>query len=153
MQTVTHSISIQAPARHVWETMIAPESYRQWTAAAWPGSMYEGRWEQDASIRFISEDGSGTLAVITQFKPYTQIAARHMALLLKDSVPDESSELAKDWIGTSEEYHFEEANGITTLTTTLQTSPAFAPMFEKGFPIAMEALRSICEAQLQTAHA
>jgi len=153
METINHTVRIHAPAQKVWSMMLAPDTYRQWTAAAWPGSYYEGTWAKDARIRFICEDGSGTMAHIISFEPYTRIVAEHIALLLTGGVQDNASELAKDWIGTTEEYHFTELNGVTTLTTTLRTAPAFAPMFEKGFPIAMEALRSLCEAQLATAHA
>jgi uncharacterized protein YndB with AHSA1/START domain len=146
MKTLHYEISINAEPRKVWETMLEKETYIQWTDAGWPGSSYHGEWKQGASIRFTGEDGGGgTLAEITEYQPYSRVAARHVAILTEDGGEDRESDMAKGWIGTREEYTFTAENGSTKIEVDLTTNPEWASMFDEGWPKALEALKALAE--------
>ena len=41
-----YAVVIHAPRESVWDTMLGPEGFREWTAAVCEGSHYEGSWAQ-----------------------------------------------------------------------------------------------------------
>lgn len=148
MEHLEYKIEIAAPAKKVWETMLQEETYKQWVGKSWPGSLYEGKWAKGEKIRFIGPDGSGTLAELVEVKPYEAIFARHIAALQPGSIEDRTSEMARGWIGTTEEYRFTEHHGKTTLTVSMETTPEWGKMFDEGWPTALEELKKLTERQL-----
>lgn len=145
MKNIQYEIHIKAPRQKVWETMIDPDTYKEWTNASWPDSYYEGKWEKGEKIKFISKDGSGTLALIEECNPYDYIGAKHIAILQKGGKEDDESDIAKGWIGTLESYTFKEENGETDLTATMVINHDWQKMFDDGFPGALKKLKEICE--------
>ena len=125
--------------------MLHPDTYRQWIAGSWPDSFYEGKWGENEQVRFIAEDGSGTLALIKTFRPYKLIAAEHIAILLPGGEMDTTSQLARNWIGMTEDYHFDEAEEGTLLTIVMSSNPQWKKMLSDGWPQALEQLKKICE--------
>jgi uncharacterized protein YndB with AHSA1/START domain len=148
MEHLEYKIVISAPAKKVWDTMLQEETYKQWVAKSWPGSVYEGKWAKGEKIRFIGPDGSGTLAELIEFKPYEIVFARHIAVLGPGGMEDRTSDVAKGWIGITEAYRFAEHLGKTTLTVSIETNPAWSDMFNEGWPGALEELKKIAERQL-----
>lgn len=69
MKKLEYQIEINAPAETVWNNMLQPVTYQQWTQVSWPGSFYEGKWQEGEKIRFISANGSGMLAIIRKLTP------------------------------------------------------------------------------------
>jgi uncharacterized protein YndB with AHSA1/START domain len=151
MKKLEYKTVIAASAKKVWDTMIRQETYRQWVAKSWPNSFYEGNWKKGEEIRFIGPDGSGTLAELIEVKPHERILARHIAVLGPKGEQDRTSEMAKGWIGSTEEYLFSEQNGKTTLTVVIQTTEEWVKMFDDGWPAALEELKNITERQLTVA--
>ena len=145
MKNINYKIHINAPKQKVWETMIQPDTYREWVAAGWPDSSYEGKWEKDEKIKFVGKDGSGTMVLIEVFKPYEYISAKHIAVLLQGGKEDYDSDVAKGWIGTMENYNFNENDGETDLTVEMIINPEWQKMFDDGFPNALKKLKEICE--------
>jgi uncharacterized protein YndB with AHSA1/START domain len=145
MEKLEYKIVIAAPAKKVWETMLEKETYEQWVSKSWPGSTYQGKWEKGEKIRFAGSDGSGTLAELIEVRPYENVLARHIAVLQQGGVEDRTSDIAKDWVGITEEYRFAEHNGKTTVTVLIQTTPEWKKMFDDGWPMALEELRQIAE--------
>jgi hypothetical protein len=125
--------------------MIGHETYKDWTNAAWPGSDYKGEWKQGENIRFAGEDGTGTLATVNTFEPYTKILLTHIALLQPGSIEDTESEWAKKWVGSLEGYTFAEKDGITELTIDMKIYEDWEDMFNNDWPIALARLKEICE--------
>jgi uncharacterized protein YndB with AHSA1/START domain len=148
MEHLEYKIVISASAKKVWETMLQENTYKQWVAKSWPNSSYEGQWVQGEKIKFIGPDGSGTLAELVEVKPYERILARHIAVLTPGGAEDRTSEVAKGWIGITEEYQFTEHLGATTLTVFIETNPEWSKMFDDGWPTALEELKKIAERQL-----
>jgi uncharacterized protein YndB with AHSA1/START domain len=152
MKNLIFNININAPKQKVWDTMLNAKTYKEWVNGAWPGATYIGQWGPRANISFINPDGAGTLAKILAFEPYNTIAAEHIAVLLpSEGVPgtggveDRDSETAKNWVGSTEEYHFSESDGVTTLSVSMGVNPEWEPMFNHDWPIALEALKALCE--------
>ena len=145
MEHLEYEVVISAPARKVWETMLQKDTYTQWVAKSWPGSSYEGKWLKGEQIRFTGPDGSGTLAELVEVKPYENVFARHIAVLGPGGTEDRTSEIAKGWIGITEEYRFAEDDGKTALTVYIETSPEWRSMFDEGWPAALEELKKMAE--------
>jgi uncharacterized protein YndB with AHSA1/START domain len=145
MKTFQYQVEIVAPKHKVFETMLHPDRYREWCGAGWPGSFYQGNWRRGETIRFISEDGSGTLVQVLELEPDTYIATEHIAILQTGGIIDQSSEDAKGWIGNKENYTFEEKAGKTQLTVIIQSRSEWQKMFDAGFPAALQKLKEICE--------
>lgn len=151
MKHLEYKTVISAPAKKVWETMLDKETYKKWVSKSWPDSKYEGKWAKGEKMKFTGLDGSGTLAEFVEVKPYERILARHIAVLGPGGVEDRTSDVAKGWIGTTEEYRFSEELGKTTLTVLMETSPDWVKMFDDGWPSALEELKKLAEHQLTIA--
>jgi uncharacterized protein YndB with AHSA1/START domain len=144
MKTLEYQIQINAPAEKVWNTMLQPVTYQQWTQVSWPGSLYKGKWEEGEEIRFISANGSGMLAIIRKLTPYQYLSAEHMAVLLPGGIEDKT-EAVKIWIGTMENYIFTASGKTTLLKIEIIANPACEEMFNDGWPKALVKLKEICE--------
>ena len=151
MKHLQYRIVISAPTKKVWETMLDKETYKKWVSKSWPDSSYEGKWAKGEKMKFTGPDGSGTLAEFVEVKPYERILARHIAVLGPGGVEDRTSDVAKGWMGTTEEYRFSEEKGKTTLTVLMETFPDWAKMFDEGWPNALEELKKLAEHQLTIA--
>ena len=146
MKNLQYKITIAATPQKVWDTMTGKETYKEWTATAWPGSDFIGEWEQGENLKFVGNtDGAGTLATVTTFEPYKKILISHIALLQAGSVEDTESEWAQKWVGSTEAYSFAENNGTTNLTIDMQIYPDWADMLDETWPKALASLKEICE--------
>lgn len=147
MEHLEYKVEISAPAKTVWESMLQEATYKQWAGKGWPGSTYQGKWAKGEKIKFIGADGSGTLAEITELKPYQTVLAKHIAVLDKGK-EDRTSDVAKGWIGINERYTFQERNGNTTVTVSIETNPEWRKMFDDGWPKALDELKRVSERQM-----
>ena len=145
MKTLEFKVDIKASAKKVWDTMLTPESYKEWVHVSWPNSFYVGTWDEGKDVKFLSSSGEGTLATLTKVKPYELLEAKHVAVLLKDGSEDRESKVAESWVGTTETYRFSEKNGNTELKITIKTSPDWEQMFSKGWPNALKKLKEMSE--------
>ena len=145
MNKLTFKKTIQAPKQKVWDIMLTHGTYEEWSGAGWEGSTYEGEWKQGENIRFISPSGEGTLVRIVELKPAQLIRAEHIAVLKKGGEKDRTSEAAKTWIGSKEDYFFNDINGITELTVEIFSNPEWEKMFTDGWPAALDKLKELCE--------
>ncbi len=144
MKKLIYKIDIAAPKKKVWETMLNPITYKEWSGAAWPGSYYVGEWKRGEKIKFLSPNMGGTLVIITECKPYDFISAEHIAVINSDGSEDRSSETSKTWIGTTESYTFTGENGKTILKVEANAFPEWEEIFNdwrKG----LAKLKEICE--------
>lgn len=145
MKHLEFKTQIDADRRKVWDTMLQPETYKEWVSVSWPGSTYEGKWSEGENIKFISPGQGGTMANLVEEKPYNTILAKHIAVINPDGSEDRQSEIAKGWIGTTERYTFQEHKGKTELKVEIETTPEWENMFVDGWPNALAKLKEICE--------
>lgn len=145
MKKLEFKINIAAPREKVWDTMLNAETYKEWVGVSWPGSRYEGNWNQGENLKFISPGAGGTMATVVECRPYEFILAKHIAVINSDGAEDRSSDIAKGWIGTTESYTFTGNNGNTELVIEINTYLAWEKMFADGWPNALAKLKEICE--------
>jgi uncharacterized protein YndB with AHSA1/START domain len=145
MQSLRYSVTIDAPRKKVWDTMLGADTYKQWTNVSWPGSRYEGEWKEGEQIRFEGPEGGGTLAKLTTVRPYESVRAEHIAVINADGSLDTESDIASTWVGTTEAYSFNEKNGATELVVDIETFPEWQQMFDEGWPGALQALKDLSE--------
>lgn len=145
MEKLEYKINIDAGQQKVWETMLSPETYKEWTNVSWPGSHFEGTWKKGENLKFVSPGQGGTLAKLVEQRPYEFILAKHIAVINADGTEDRKSDVAKGWIGTTESYTFTKKNGETELKVEINTSPEWVQMFNDGWPNALAKLKELCE--------
>lgn len=140
-----YEILINAPKQRVWETMIDSATYNDWAKAFSDGSSFEGEWGEGNTMLFFDAKQGGTKAVLKTFKPYDHMLAEHVAMVDPNKAPLDN-EAVQNWLGTTEEYVFEETeNGGTKLMINMKTHEQFKEMFDGTWPKALELLKEICE--------
>lgn len=135
---------IEAPASRVYERMIDPESYKDWTSVFADGSYYEGSWAQGERIRFMSPSGDGMLSEIAENRANAFISIRHLGFIAQ-GVEDTTSEQAKAWAPAYENYTFEAQPGGTRLVIDQDVSEAFEGYITEAWPKALARLKALCE--------
>ncbi len=145
MKKLEFNIDIAAGKQKVWDTIIGPESYKEWTKITWPNSTFDGSWKEGENIKFVAPGQGGTLANLVEVKPHDHIFAKHIAILGADGKEDRTSDAAKGWIGTTESYTLTGDNNKTQLKIEMNVNPDWAKMFENDWPKALNQLKKICE--------
>ena len=141
MQSLHYSISIKAPRVLVHHTMLADETYREWTSEFAQGSYYQGSWDKGAQILFLNPEGFGMKARIAEHRP-AEFVSLEWLTEVRDGVPGEQDQ----WQGAFENYTFTEADGITTVQVDINGVPAeWADFMNESWPKALAKLKTICE--------
>lgn len=149
MKTLVYTISINAKKEKVWETMFGKESYTQWTELFHQGSYFEGSWEKNTKIKFLTPEGEGMLSEIAENKKFEFVSIRHLGTINNDVEDTESPEV-KAWTPALENYTFFEKDGITAVKVELVTNGGFGEemdaYIENAWPKALNKLKQMCEA-------
>lgn len=145
MNHLEYRTQINAPVKKVWDTMLNPESYKEWIAVAWEDSYFDGSWAPGEKVKFLSAKGGGTLAEVKACTTHQHLLLEHIAVINEDGSEDRNSDAAKNWIGTKEEYRYTEKNGSTELVVTIECFPEWEEMNNSGWPAALNKLKEMCE--------
>lgn len=143
MKKHQYSVTIHAPRQVVWDTMLQPETYQQWTTGFCEGSYYEGSWEAGSSIRFLGPSGEGMKAVIAENRPLAFISIRHLSCFTKEKEDIMAEALF-------ENYTFREVDGGTELLVDIDCLEAYESMFEEMWPRSLQLLKDLCEKTIGT---
>jgi hypothetical protein len=135
---------IDAPRRDVWDVMLAPETFPQWTSAFMEGSYYQGSWERGEDIRFLAPDGSGMMAVIAENRPYEFVSIKHLGFIEK-GVADTESEAVRSWAPAYENYTLSDSGGSTRVEVDMDVTEEFEQHMSEAWPRALESLKEISE--------
>lgn len=144
MKTIHFATRIAAPRPQVWDTMIGPETYRDWTAPFAEGSYYEGSWEQGQQIRFLGPDGQGMVARIAEHRRHEFVSIEHLGMI-KDGVEDTTSEAVRAWAPAYENYTFRDADGGTEVTVQMDITEDWEQYMRDTWPKALARLQALCE--------
>lgn len=138
------STVVQAPPHRTWELMLAPDTYREWTAPFMEGSSYEGSWEQGARIRFLTPGGKeGMVAEIVENRPGEFVSIRHLGAI-KDGKEDFDSPDVKSWAPALENYRFvDRGDGSTEVQVEMDVMPAYEDFMREAWPKALAALQRV----------
>ena len=146
MKTLHFTALVHAPRRVVWDTMLGPETYREWTSEFAPGSYFDGSWNQGERIRFPVPDGSGMISVIAENRPHEFLSIRHLGTI-KGGVEDTESDEVKAWAQCFERYTLSDAGSSTELGIAVDVPPAFEQFMDDTWPRALARLKALCEAR------
>ena len=141
MKKLRFAIDIAAPARRVWETMLQPATYSEWTAEFCPGSYYEGSWEQGAAIRFLSPSGQGIHSRIVASQPPHFVSIQHLGEI-EGGVDGPAS---SSWTDAFENYTLSEHGGTTRLEVDMDVAPEYESGMQESWPKALARLKAIIE--------
>jgi len=150
MQKLTTSIHINAPVKKVWDTMLDPVTYAEWTAPFNPGgSTYQGNWEQGSEIRFIGPDPKtgeegGMFSRIAENRLHEFISIEHIGII-KNGIVDTTSDEVKKWAPAFENYTFTEKDGGTEVVVEMDVDEDYKAMFEEMWPKALQSLKELAE--------
>jgi uncharacterized protein YndB with AHSA1/START domain len=145
MKTLHFSTVINAPRKHVWDIMLGPETFKEWTAEFAKGSYFEGTWDEGQTIRFLIPDGSGMTSMIAENRPHEFVSIKHLGIV-KDGVDDTESEVARSWSPAYENYTFSDVGTSTELDIDVDTPSDFEAWMEDTWPKALAKLKTLCEA-------
>ena len=148
-ETMHFEIDIHASVQKVWDTMLAEESYKEWTSAFEPTSYYEGSWDKGSKMKFLGSGGSGMVSEIAENIPYAFVSIKHLGEI-KNGVEDTTSEQVMKWLPAYENYTFTDKGTETLLAVDMEMqstpeSKAMKEMFEGMWPKALLKLKEICE--------
>ena len=145
MQKLDFEITIAAPRARVWDTMIAPDTYRAWTSAFAEGSDFAGSWDEGAEIRFIGPNGDGMFAEIAENRLHEVISIRHLGMI-ENGVVDTTSEKVRAWTPAYETYRFaDDGAGGCRLSVSVDMADEYAQYMRDAFPKALALLKGLCE--------
>jgi uncharacterized protein YndB with AHSA1/START domain len=143
-RTLRFSMRIAAPRRTVWDAMLQPDSYRDWTQAFCAGSHYEGSWEQGQRIRFLSPEGAGMVADVAENRPLERIDLCFVGEVRAGA--GEVEVAASAWAGAHERYDFaDDGDGATRLDVAIDVTPDHVAFMNATWPVALERLKALCE--------
>lgn len=138
------SVDIAAPASRIYQVLVGPETYGQWTSAFGDGLYFEGSWEEGQRIRFLTPSGHGVLSEIAENRPGELLSIRHLSYIDDDGIEDTSSEAILAWAPAYENYTFIAMPQGTRLTVEQDMTEDFASMVDT-WPKALERLKTLCE--------
>ena len=142
------SIDIAAPTSRVYEMLVGPESYMQWTSAFGDGLYFEGSWQKGQRIRFLTPEGHGVVSEIAENKPNELLSVRHIGYIADGGVEDTSSEAIRSWAPAYENFTFVATPQGTKLIVDQDMTEEFASMPE-AWPKALATLKALCENRAQ----
>jgi hypothetical protein len=127
--------------------MLGAKTYTEWTSAFSPGSYFEGDWSEGSAIRFLGKDEQGNAcglsSRIVANRPYEFIGIEHL-----EGVGPQQDSGSSAWAGAREDYHFSEANGVTTLRIEQDMVSEYEAMFNEMWPKALKLLKALAESKV-----
>ena len=145
MQTQKYSISIAASRERVWNVLWRDETFRDWASIIDEGQYMVGELAEGSQVQFLSESGYGVISLIEKLVANEYVSIRQLADV-KDGKEQPRTDGEGDWAGGRESYSLHEANGLTTLTVSLDVPEAHAADFESTMPRALQRIKELAEA-------
>ncbi|MBL8030255.1 MAG: SRPBCC domain-containing protein [Candidatus Doudnabacteria bacterium] len=150
MQKLHFIVEINASKEKVWDTMLADQTYREWTLVFNPsGSYFKGDWSQGSKMLFVGTDPKtgkegGMVSRVAENKPYEFLSIEHVGIM-NEGIEDTTSEEAKKWTPSFENYTFSEKDGVTTVTVDMDSAEVMAEEFSKMWPQGLQKLKELAE--------
>lgn len=144
LKRIQFSITISAPVSTVYELMIAPDTYRDWTSAFAEGSRYEGSWDKGQRICFLANSEGGMVSEIAENRPNEFISVKHLGYIV-DGKEDTESEAIRAWAPAYENYTFQAVPEGTRLIIDQDATAEFESYLVEAWPKALKRLKVLCE--------
>lgn len=144
-KTMHFSTVIQAPRERVYELMLAPDSYREWTAPFMEGSYYEGSWDKGSRIRFLTPTGEGMVAEVAENRRAEFVSLKHMGEI-KGGKEVFDSDTVRQWAPAFENYRLIDVpGGGTEVQIEMDVLPGYEQFMQEAWPKALAQLKAVCE--------
>jgi len=147
MERMRFKTEIDAPVNKVFNTMLGRDTFREWTSVFNPTSDFEGSWEKGARILFVgtNKEGrrEGMAGIIKEHEPDKYVSIEYTGVIDGDEEITSGPEI-NSWVGTQENYSFEEKNGKTTVTVDIDIDDQMRDYFRETYPKALQKLKEIC---------
>ena len=143
METITHTIEINASAGKIWEILWKPECYAEWTKFfGSEGGRMESDLKIDGRTLFLDQTGeNGMISTIESLDAPCELVFKHLGNLKNGDAITESRQI-EEWSAAQEKYFLTELDGYTKLQGIVHTSHEHADQmkegFEKGFSLVKE---------------
>lgn len=151
MERIQFTVEIKASAQKVYDAMLGltnKETYNQWVSAFNPTSSYEGSWDKGSKIYFVGTDEqgkkAGMISEIMEHQPAKFVSIRHYGFL-QNGEEITTGEQVEKWSGGFENYSYNEADGVTTVTVDLDTVDEYLDYFNNTYPKALIQLKNYVE--------
>ena len=145
IKTLEFKTRIDAPVDKVWDTMLSPEGYQQWTAPFGAGSYFEGSWSEGERIHFLAPGGGGMVAEIAANVPHEFISIKHIGYVVNGE-EDTTSDEVQSWAPAFENYRLTSVPGGTEVTIEQEVLAGYEASMNDTWPKALDALKALCEA-------
>ncbi len=148
MQSLSFSISINAAAAKVRDTMLNHPTYEQRTTAFSEWSTYTGSWNQWADITFHDGSGQGMIAQIAESRLHEYVSIHHLWEIMKNNETGELVTTMYDGAGYENYRLTTTDDNITRLDVELTSIPEeYADMMNNMRLKALDLLQTLCEAR------
>ncbi len=137
-------VVVRAPRSRVWDTMLKPATYEDWTSAFCGGSHYVGSWAQGEKIQFLAPNGDGMSAVVAENRLHEYVSIRHLGEI-SGGVEDFTSEKVLRWAPAYENYTFSDTPEGTELRVDVEVTPEYEQYMRDTYPKALQRLKALCE--------
>ncbi len=150
METLHFTIQINAQPEVVYQALIDPDHFQEWTSAFSPTSHFKGTWEKGTTMHFLAEDENGNMAgMISRIKeniPNEFISIEHYGWIQNGEEITEGKDV-EAMKGALENYTITQNGDQTELKVDSDTFPELKDYFLDAWPKALEKLKNICEGQ------
>lgn len=139
------SVTIDAPAKRVWNVLWNMESYYQYTSPFCEGSRVITTWKEGTEVRFLDASGQGTWGRIVKNQPPHMMWIEILGVIHQDGSVDTSGEQARQWKGAIEKYKLQKKDGSTLLQVEADISPELMDDFLRAWPAALDIVKELSE--------
>jgi len=144
MHTIDKSIEIHAPKSKVGFVLTDPKMTAIWCSEFMPGSYMEGEWKEGGTVRYLDGSNQGLRGTVTHYNPESMLRVEYNAEIT-NGVEYTDSEEAKKWVGTYDEWHLSEENGVTTLRLESKAPKEYYEDFLEMWDITLEKVKELAE--------
>jgi uncharacterized protein YndB with AHSA1/START domain len=146
MQTLQHSIQINASKEHVWEALFSDKDLRDWANIIDEGTYMDGTLEEGNEVNFMSASGYGVASKVEKMIPNKYVSFIWTADV-KVAEDGSLEKRATQWTGGRETYEIEEKDDKATLTLTQEVPDELVEHFKSKIPQALERVKVLAEAK------
>jgi len=145
MQTIQHSIEINASKENVWEALWSDKDLRDWAGIIDEGTYMTGSLEEGKEVNFISSvSGYGVVSKVDKMIPHQYVSFIQIADV-KVGKNGSFEKRDKQWEGGKEVYKLEEKDGKVMLSLTQETPDELIEIFKTRIPKALERIKILAE--------
>jgi uncharacterized protein YndB with AHSA1/START domain len=143
-QTISKSVSIQAPGEQVWNVLTDDDMTRRWYSAFSEGTHAETDWKEGSKVVFTDGSHDGLIGKIVTSAPNRLLSVEYTGVLSKGT-EDYESELARAVQGGKETYRLVQEGGHTNLYIECDMSEEMFEPMNRLWDEAVKRIKSLSE--------